>query len=175
MSLLNRLFGRRTDPRDAMRPLYLAIVERARTPAWYLDGADDTLDGRFDILTALFAQVLLRLEDAPDTAAASALLTEIFVTDMDGQLRQIGIGDMTVGKHIGRMMAALGGRLTAYREAGGDVAAWDAALRRNLWRGAVPADPDAPARVTARMLAFRAALDTVDAQAILAGQLPEIA
>ena len=43
-------------------------------------------------------------------------LTDRFIADMDGSLRQDGVGDQVVGKHIGRMMAALGGRLGAYRE-----------------------------------------------------------
>src|SRR3546814_2060072 len=57
---------------------------------------------------------------------------------MDGQLREIGIGDIIVGKHIGRMMSMLGGRLGAYRAglAEGDLAP---ALVRNLYRGTAPA------------------------------------
>ncbi|WP_204310223.1 ubiquinol-cytochrome C chaperone family protein, partial [Enterobacter cloacae] len=68
----------------------------------------------------------------------STHLTEVFIDDMDGQLRQIGIGDIVVGKHVGKMMGMLGGRLGAYREAlaaGG----FDEALVRNLYRGEAPA------------------------------------
>src|SRR3546814_21170489 len=72
-------------------------------------------DLRFDMITAILCLVLLRLEGAPETKQQSVWLTELFVDDMDGRLRQIGIGDMIVGKHIGRMMSALGGRLAAYR------------------------------------------------------------
>src|SRR3546814_14593147 len=54
---------------------------------------------------------------------------------MDGQLRQIGIGDMIVGKHIGRMMSALGGRLSAYRSGLGAGESLEDALVRNLYRG----------------------------------------
>src|SRR3546814_6450993 len=60
---------------------------------------------------------------------------------MDGQLRQIGIGDMIVGKHIGRMMSALGGRLSAYRSGLGAGESLEDALVRNLYRGNAPA-PD---------------------------------
>ena len=65
----------------------------------------------------------------------SVLLTEIFIDDMDGTLRQIGIGDYVVGKHVGRMMGALGGRLTAFaRRAGGGLD--DAVAPQHLPRGA---------------------------------------
>ena len=93
-------------------PLYAAIVAQARAPDWYVAGAvPDTIDGRFDMVATVLALVLLRLEAEPAGLAASARLTEQFVTDMDGQLREIGIGDVVVGKHMGRMMGALGGRL----------------------------------------------------------------
>ena len=90
---------------------------------------------------------------------------------MDGQLRQIGIGDVVVGKHVGRMMGALGGRLGAYRDglAAGDLGP---ALVRNLYRGEPPAARAlAVQRRTAddfcRATAVRPPLD-----ALLAGQLP---
>ncbi len=119
-------------PADA---LYAAIVAEARQPEWYLAGeVPDTLDGRFDMLALVLALATLRLEaEAP---AICARLTERFITDMDGTLRQDGVGDQNVGKHIGRMVAAFGGRLGAYRDAGDDDAALAEALRRNLWRGA---------------------------------------
>jgi cytochrome b pre-mRNA-processing protein 3 len=173
MTLLDRLFARKPDPRDDLRPLYAAIVAHARAPAWYHDGAPDTLDGRFDMVAAILAHVLLRLEQLPDTAGPSALLAELFVQDMDGQLREIGIGDMIVGKHIGRMMAALGGRLGAYREAGDDAAVLATALERNLWRG--EGSPDgAAARIAARLTGWRAALSATSAKALLAGDLPAL-
>lgn len=147
------------------------MVARAREPHWYVEGGvPDTLDGRFDMVAAVLAMVLLRLERDPADAAAAVGLTERFVEDMDAQVRQIGFGDMVVGKHVGRMMGMLGGRLGAYRDglAGGDL---EAALRRNLYRGA---SPDAPqvAHVGGRLAAFRAALEEAPSAALLAGQLP---
>jgi cytochrome b pre-mRNA-processing protein 3 len=172
MRFLHRLFRRDTDPRDAYRPLYDAVVARGRAPAWYLDGAPDTLDGRFDMIAAILAHVLIRLESDPAARQPSVHLAELFVDDMDGQLRQIGIGDMIVGKHIGKMMSALGGRLTVYRNAGGDAAALRAALVRNLWQGDEPGDgADA---VTARLMRFTAALVATPVPAILQGALPDV-
>ena len=118
MKLLSRLFGTTRDPRDAMRPLWHRTVEIAREKHWYAQlGAADTVEGRFDMITAVLALVLIRMEREPELTQASVYLTELFVEDMDGQLRERGVGDMVVGKHIGRLMSAMGGRLGAYRDA----------------------------------------------------------
>ena len=152
-------------------PLYTAIVARGRAPHWYVDGAvPDTVDGRFDMIAGLLAFVLLRLENDPAGAETVARVTERFVDDMDGQLRQIGIGDIIVGKHIGKMMSMLGGRIGAYREA---LAAesLDAALVRNVYRGATP-PAAALHHVASRLYAFRDALAQTPTAAIIAGDLP---
>jgi len=163
-----RLFGER---RDEALPLYNAVVTRGRAEHWYLAGAvPDTVDGRFDMIAAVLALVLVRLEHEPAAAALSAHLTERFVDDMDGQLRQMGIGDIVVGKHIGKMMSMLGGRIGAYRDglATGDLAP---ALVRNLYRGAAPA-PAALAQVARDLTALHAALVTTPLDRLVAGDLP---
>ena len=157
--------------------LYAAIVAEARRPQWYLAGeVPDTIDGRFDMVALVLSLVLLRLETeaGPDidhpAAHLNAELTERFISDMDGNLRQDGIGDQNVGKHIGRMVAALGGRIGAYREARGDDAALAEALRRNLWRGgAVPEEALAFVVREARRLSGR--LDATPFATIAAGRL----
>lgn len=122
-------------PGDA---LYRAIVAVARQQDWYIHGGvPDSVDGRFDMVALVFALVMLRLE-AADQHQLSSDLTERFIDDMDGSLRQMAIGDQVVGKHIGRMVSALGGRLGAYRDALANDAATHAlaeALTRNLYRG----------------------------------------
>ena len=115
MQWFAKLFGSRD---EETLPLYTAIIARARAPHWYEAGrVPDSIDGRFDMVATVLAFVLLRLEGDPVAAGPSAKLTERFVEDMDGQLREIGIGDVVVGKHIGKMMSMLGGRLGAYRDA----------------------------------------------------------
>ena len=71
-------------------------------------------------------------------------------------MRQIGFGDMVVGKQVGRMMSALGGRLGAYRAVDGSDEL-RGALVRNLWRGQEPAEPGL-AHVMAEVAVLRAAL-----------------
>src|SRR3546814_4000532 len=110
-----------------------------RISDWSSDVCSSDLDGRFDMVCLVLALVLHRIDDDPVQALAGVQLTELFVADMDGQIRQIGFGDMVVGKQIGRMVGALGGRLGAYRAADGSDALREA-LVRNLWRGRTPAD-----------------------------------
>lgn len=172
MGWIDRMTGGSARARAATTPLYEAIVARARQPHWYVAGeVPDTVDGRFDMVAAILTLVLLRLETAPEGPGPSARLTERFVEDMDGQLREIGIGDIVVGKHIGRMMSMLGGRLGAYRDGlapGGDL---EGALVRNVWRGEAPA-PAALAHVASGMRALHAALADTPVAAVLAGTLP---
>lgn len=172
MNLFQRLFARKPDPRQAYRPAYEAVVARGRAPAWYLDGVPDTLDGRFEMIAAVLAHVLLRLEADPAMAQPSVHLTELFVDDMDSQLRLIGTGDLVVGKQVGKMMSALGGRLTVYREAAGEATALRGVLLRNLWAGEDPGE--ALDTTASRLAAFAAALVPLSADALLAGQLPEV-
>ena len=116
MSLLNKLIRRRPDPEE-IRPIWDAVVREARNPLWYSPfGVEDSQAGRFDMLTAALSLLLLRMERKPAMEEESALVTELFVKDMEGQLRESGVGDLVVGKHITKLMGTLGGRLGAYRE-----------------------------------------------------------
>ena len=168
MGWLGRLFGEKST--EAL-PLYNAVVARARAPHWYVEGqVPDTVDGRFDMIAAVMGFVVLRLEQEEAGAPLSAVLTERFVDDMDGQLRELGVGDVVVGKHIGKMMGMLGGRLGAYRDglAGAGI---DAALVRNLYRGAPP-PAEALRHVRESLLQFHAALGAAAITNLLAGDLP---
>jgi cytochrome b pre-mRNA-processing protein 3 len=161
-------FRKRRD--ETALALWDAVVREGRSPHWYVaGGVPDTVDGRFDAIATVLAVTLLRMEEEPAGAAVAARLTERFVDDMEGQIRQIGMGDVVVGKHMGKLMAMLGGRLGAFRDAfaGGDL---DAALLRNLYRGN---DPGAAALAHAReaLIAWRARLAATPMAALLRGQL----
>jgi len=169
MRLLKRLLG--GHDRGTAPLLYQAVVAEGRRPHWYQAGqVPDTIDGRFDMIAAILSIVLLRLEREPEGAAPNAALAECFIQDMDGQLREIGVGDIVVGKHIGRMMGMLGGRLTAYR-AGLAAGSLHDALVRNLYRGHAPEEA-ALAHVEAGLLAFRDRLAAVPLASVIAGKLP---
>jgi len=125
------------------------------------------------MVAALLALVLLRLEAEGDGARSEAvLLTEIFIDDMDGTLRQIGIGDFVVGKHVGRLVGALGGRLGAFRDALAGAAPLEPAVRRNLFRDE-PVSEAQLAFVGARLLSVRDRLAAAGLEPLLAGELPQ--
>ncbi|KQX17922.1 MULTISPECIES: ubiquinol-cytochrome C chaperone family protein [unclassified Sphingomonas] len=172
MKFLKTLFGFGPDPREELVPLYGAIVAEARDPMWYAEaGVPDTLDGRFDMVAAILSLVLVRI-DAEGNAgrASSALLTEVFIDDMEGQVRQLGIGDVIVGKHLGKMVAAMGGRLSAYRDAIDDRTALAEALVRNLWRGE-PGREAKPVLAAERLQRIAAELKVMPWAGLLAGKL----
>lgn len=171
LNALKKWFGG-SDERAALRPLYDAIIAEARLPHWYVEGqVADSIDGRFDMVNAILALVLIRMEAMGDEARRpSTLLAETFVEDMDGQLREIGIGDIVVGKHIGRMMSALGGRLGAYRAGFGKGGDPQAALLRNLYRGEAP-DGTALGHVENALRALIARLSGETLGALLTGRL----
>ncbi len=111
-------FSRRPMLADA-RPLYAALVAEARRPRWYREaGAEDSIDGRFAVLATIMALTDIRLgEGGEEAAALSPRLTEIFVDDMDSQLRQSGLGDPTLGKQVRAMIGMLARRINSWRAA----------------------------------------------------------
>ncbi len=150
-----------------MAPLYAAVVARARQPGWYVNGGvPDTIDGRFEVLALVLSLVLLRMErDGRESALPSARLAEAFVTDMDGQMRETGFGDLVVGKQVTKVMGALGGRLGAYRQG-----LTREAIVRNLWRGDDHGDR-AYAAVHDMAAAVTGPLESVPLSAIVAGRI----
>ena len=168
MNLLGRLFRSPPDPREALRPLWHRVVEISRQPEWYAQcGVADTVAGRFDMITAVLAVTLLRLERDEDCRPQASLLTELFVEDMDGQLRESGVGDIVVGKHIGKLMASLGGRLGAYRAGLAGEASLEEALRRNV----TLLDGQGPEALAQQLRALAARLEMAPTDEVLAGQV----
>jgi cytochrome b pre-mRNA-processing protein 3 len=146
------LLGRRYE-----RPgyeLYCAAVAAARAPAFYADlGVPDTLDGRFDLVGLHVFLLIRRLRALPPPGAALAqAVFDAMFQDMDMNLREIGVGDMSVAKKVKQMWEAFHGRAVAYQAAlaDGDTDDLAAALARNVWRGAArPEQAAALARVAA--------------------------
>jgi cytochrome b pre-mRNA-processing protein 3 len=172
VTFLRRIFGGKRN-RELARPLYEASVAAARDPGWYRDGGvPDTIDGRFDMIIAMLGLVLLRLErEGEPGRKASVRLTECFIDDMEGGVREMGIGDLNVGKHVGRMMSALGGRLGAFREALGEGNDLEAPVRRNIFHESPPS-PEAVRWVAERLARFHHGLNDAPMADILAGTIP---
>lgn len=134
--MLLRLFkGRKWT--DSAHAIYGALVDHARAPAFYTRlGVPDTVDGRFDMICLHAFLVIRRLQ--AEGAEGSALAQKLFDTmfkDMDRNLREMGVGDLSVGKHVKGMAKAYYGRAAAYEHGmltGPE--ALEAALQRNLYR-----------------------------------------
>ena len=169
MSFLARLFTSQPDPRETLRPLWFRAVELSREPALYReDGVADTVAGRFDMIAAMLALTMLRLE-RDGLAQENVWLTELFVADMDAQLRETGVGDIVVGKHVGRLVSVLGGRLGAFREAlaSADEVQLAAALERNV----TMADGRTTEALARRLRGFADKLAKQDTDEVLAGRI----
>lgn len=156
--------------RAALTPLWHRIVAIAREPSWYAKGGlADTVPGRFDAITLIMALVMLRLEREPALVPASARLTELFVADMEGQLRESGLGDPTVGKQIGKLMSALAGRIGALRD--GLSAADPQVLVDAVARNASLAEAADPAVIAAELRAISVQLNGLSDADLLAGRI----
>jgi cytochrome b pre-mRNA-processing protein 3 len=127
---------RRNPNRDAAELAYSSIVEQARRPEFFTTlGVPDTLDGRFELICLHAFLYLHRLKAEGSVAAAlGQLFVDRMFADFDRSLREIGTGDLSVGRQIKRMAEAFYGRIRAYEDglAGGDEGL-GAALARNLY------------------------------------------
>ena len=172
MGLFARIFGSGKDDHAVVRPLWHAVVARARAPRLYADlGLADTVAGRFDAITLVLAAVLVRMEAEPALRALTARLTELYVDDMDGQQRESGVGDLVVGKRMGRLMSVMGGRIDAVRA--GLAATADAELAAAIGRNATLNEGADPALLAAELRRFATGLGAVPAERLLAGELPQ--
>ena len=144
------LFSRRKQTSDnaAREPaeaLYQMALLTSRTPSFYLEyGAEDTVDGRFDVLCLCVSLMMYRLrkivrqqsETSKNAQDISQKLYDIMFADMDLTLREMGVGDLGVAKRVKIMSEAFAGRLTAYSAAFDDLDAsmLAAAFARNIGR-----------------------------------------
>jgi cytochrome b pre-mRNA-processing protein 3 len=138
-------FLRRNRHERAGYALYCAAVAAAREPALYATvGVPDSVDGRFDLIGLHVFLLIRRLTRLPDPGAALAqAVFDAMFSDMDRNLREMGVSDLAVGKRVRAMWEAFHGRAQAYDAAldANDSNALAAAIGRNVWRGE-PAPPD---------------------------------
>lgn len=167
---------------ETARALYGAIVAQARQPAFFRDcGLPDTLDGRFDLLVLHVFLVLHRLKrERAQTAELSQALFDLMFQNMDESLREMGAGDMGVGRRIKAMAEGFYGRSLAYERALAEgEAALEDCVRRNLY-GAGEPSPAQVAAVAGYIGREVAALDAQDLAHLAAGRVvfgpaPELA
>jgi cytochrome b pre-mRNA-processing protein 3 len=153
--------------------LYGAAVAAARDPWLYETlGVPDTLDGRFDAVGLHVYLVIRRLTEQPPPGPvlAQAVFDAMFL-DMDINLREMGVGDLSVGKRNRAMWEAFHGRSAAYAAAWDDPAALAASLVRNIWRGGQPPSADAGATLVRLAQAQAAFLAEQPIEALAQGEI----
>src|SRR5579872_1977646 len=170
--VLERLLRRRPDKAAGQR-LYAAAVAQARAPELYAElGAPDTPDGRFEIYTLYVLLVLDRLRGhGPAAAAVSQALFDTYLSGLDHGLRELAVGDLSVGKTMRKLGEAFYGRakaLDAAIAALPDRAPLDGLLVRTVFGGAEGADA---APLGDYLLAARAALGAASPASLLAGDI----
>ncbi len=138
-SIIKRIFSISPE-RQAADKLYTRIVEQSRDPVFYTRAnVQDTVDGRFDLLVLNAILVLRRLKGQNAYAAkVSQALFDTMFDNMDEGLREIGVGDLSVGSKIKSMAEAFYGRVAAYEDGiqGHDDQGLREAIARNLYRDA---------------------------------------
>lgn len=163
-----------TARRRLIRRLYDQLVSRARAPVFYAAlQVPDSLDGRFDML-ALHAFLLLeRVKQTGDRPLSQGLMDALFI-GLDEALRDMGAGDMGMGRKMKKMANAFYGRMKAYGEAGDETALADAVVR-NIYRGEA-GNEKAAAIIAGYMVSARAHLAQSDITTGAAdfGPLPQV-
>lgn len=148
-------------PPGTIEAIYGMIVAQAREPLFYREfGVPDTVDGRFDMVLLHLWLVLRRLRAVEGGAGLSQALFDHFCGDMDANLREMGVGDLTVPKRMQKFGEAFYGRAAAYDaalEAGAEPLAQ--ALCKNVLDGRDIAQARRLAAYAGAVIAASAELD----------------
>jgi cytochrome b pre-mRNA-processing protein 3 len=172
-AVLAGFFRRRGNQERAAFTLYSAAVAAARDPFLYEAlGVPDTLDGRFDAIGLHVFLLIRRLNTGGELGQpmAQAVFDAMFI-DMDINLREMGVSDLSVGKRNRAMWEAFHGRAAAYTEAWDDPIAFPAAIARNVWRGAAPPVDGAPETLARIARAQAAHIDQQATDELLRGEV----
>lgn len=153
--------------RGTIEAIYGMIVTQAREPVFYRElGVADTVNGRFDLLLLHLWLVLRRFRSAEGAAYVSQALFDYFCADMDANLREMGVGDLTVPKRMQAFGEAFYGRAGAYDAAFADDEAFAKALCKNVLNGE---GMETARRLSTYAKTVLAHLDRVDDAALLTG------
>lgn len=138
---MTRRWFRKDQTQSQAETLFEALNDAARAPALYAAAeAPDTVEGRFEVLGLHIFLAMRRLKrDAPASDRLSTALQEVFFRRLDDALREIGVGDLSIGRKIRGLAEAFYGRATAYDKAFGEgPGAVAEALARNVFDSAEP-------------------------------------
>ncbi|MBL8770435.1 MAG: ubiquinol-cytochrome C reductase [Phenylobacterium sp.] len=157
----------------AGRALYAATVAQARTPGLYAAlGAPDTPEGRFEVYSFHVYLVLARLKgEGPQAADTAQALFDTYVSALDNSLREMGVGDLSVGKKMRKLGEAFYGRVNSFEKALAalpDRTELEALLGRTVYAGA---DEGRAAALADYVVGQRDALAAQPLDELLAGRV----
>ena len=173
--VIKKLFSGPAPEDKAARRLYEQAVGCARAEKFYREHeVPDSLDGRFEMISLHVYLLLRRLksEQGGQARAVSQALYDLMFADMDRSLREMGVGDLGVGKRVKTMAQALSGRIQVYDEGleqGDDVL--KAALRRNLYGTLEEVSDASLSRLAAYIRKQDAALQKQSPESAVSGDL----
>jgi cytochrome b pre-mRNA-processing protein 3 len=153
--------------------LYGMIVARARSAALYREyGVPDTVQGRFDLIVLHLVLLLRRLGRESNAGRRIGQgLFDAFCRDLEGNLREMGVGDLAVPNEMRRFGEAFYGRQAAYGAAfnAADERELERALARNIF--GVTAVDERAVRLARYARASATQLDAEEDTALIAGRM----
>ena len=170
--MIRSLFARLTgEPRRGQLLFDLAVWE-ARRPHWFVQGeVPDTINGRFAVLGTIVALIMVRLErEGGEGEQASIALTERLVESLDTEIREMGLGDPTLGKQVRKLVGAVSGRVDRWRELIDSKDDWNGEVQRSLYLDE-PADQEAIGHSEAELLLLWRRLTDTNVDHLLGGRM----
>ena len=165
------LFATLTGGPKRGQDLFGFAVEEARQMHWFVDGeVPDTVNGRFAVLATIVALVTVRLErDGEDGRQESAALTERLDETLDAEIREMGLGDPTLGKQVRKLIGAVAGRVERWRLLAASDEPWTEEVKRSVY-GDEAAAPGAVAHTETGLRGLWKRLDESSLQDLVEGR-----
>jgi cytochrome b pre-mRNA-processing protein 3 len=164
-----RRHGKKDGSNSPARRLNASATAQSRRPEFYrILGAPDTVDGRFELLTLHIVLLLERLKEQP---AIRQDLFDTYVSDLDGALREMGVGDLSMGRRMKQLGQVFYGRAAAFDaafKALPDETELRKVIARTILQNTANGDP---AGLTAYAIDCRAALAAWTTDDLFAGEL----
>jgi len=168
--MLKQLLAKSPARRAASALHEKAVLQARREPLYAVMGAPDTVEGRFELLTLHVILLIERLKGEPGAAAeVRQMLFDTYVSNLDGALREMGVGDLAVSKRMRKLGEVFYGRAQAYDEAFAllpDRTALGELLGRTVLQGA----PVAPTLLADYVTRRREGLAATDTRALVSGE-----
>ena len=170
--MFRALFARLTGEPARGRALFGLALEEAKQAHWFVEGAvPDTVNGRFAVLATVVALITVRLErDGEAGRRESVAITERLVETLDAEIREMGLGDPTLGKQVRKLVGAVGARVERWRGILAADESWTDEVRRSVYSEET-ASPEAVAHSESRLKALWRQLEETSLEDLAEGKL----